>query len=139
MDEKLEHQPESEWTIGEVPPDSDGDDTGGPGDGFILAFVRAGSRIHASIAASAEQAGPKDQLLPYATLLSERWSVPTVGLDEASVTSAHLLAAWFTLRSFLKVCAATTPFAREARVRGEAALQAVADVFGEEAKRLEAR
>ena len=143
MDERLEHRPESEWTNGEgalrVPHDGGGDDPGGPGDGFMLAFVRAGSRVHASIAASAQQAGPEDQLLPYATLLAGTWSAPTAGVDQPGVMRMHVGAAWFTLRSFLKVCAATTPFAREAQQRGEAALQAVADVLGEEATRLEAR
>jgi len=140
MDEQLQERIADATLAGDVfrvPFHDGGDGTAGPSPGFLLAFVRAGSKVAGSIAADAQQAGAGDPIVPYAQLLSAAWA--GVERDPSSVTRENLAAAWFTLRSFLKVCEATTPFSRQARARCQAACEAASEYLGAEASRIDAR
>jgi esterase/lipase superfamily enzyme len=116
-----------------------GDGDGGEGDSFLRAFVRAGGGVAESVMAAAKSGSPSDGLLSYAGLISETWSVLKVRPSEAEVTPASIGAAWFTLDSFLEVCAATTPFTRQAKERCIAALHWVSSYLGAEGSHLENR
>lgn len=92
---------------------------------FQAAFVRAAVDVANHVATKASR--HEDRLLrSYATALKHAWRDDSTGKRLAR----HLPAAYFTLRSFIAVVAATSPAARSARTRCGRSLRAIAEQLG---------
>lgn len=92
---------------------------------FLAAFVRAA--IHVANHVAAKAARHDDRLLKsYAAVLKSAWREKSGGKNLAR----HLPPAYFTLRSFIAVVAATSPAARSARTRCTKSLRAIAEHLG---------
>ncbi len=109
---------------------------GDAGRNFLLAFSSAGARVAASVDSDAARNRNDTSLTSYAQLLNALWSAPS---GKGDVLRENVARAYCTMRSFLRLCAPTSPLAIEAKARCQKALDAVSQYLGDEAGAIETR
>ena len=103
---------------------------------FLLAFSSAGARVADSIDGDAARNRNDTSLTSYSQLLNELWSAPS---GKGDALRENVARAYCTMRSFIRLCAPTSPVAIEGKARCQKALEAVSHYLGDEAGAIEAR